>query len=488
MSDKNNIDENNLDDLLRQSFLDEKSKNVSDSEAEFILKQEYDAKIDSKKEEELLRKLSEGKGRSGNSKWMYISAALLFVSASALFIFRSNTQKNIPSEEQLSENNTPAVNETKSAGTKLNNPPEITTNPIRMLKKKNGQPLLLVQPSSGSVHKESVSHEPPKYIPINIQTIPAAKFPILTDLDKKRFATIKKMMLEKLLRKDKGLYTTVDASKVDYMGRSEVVNAFAMRNMQVTNLEYRTFLIDLLMHDRKEEYSNAVLKEGTWTKYKLDDFSVTYFKDEKYNDFPAVNISVEGALLFCRWLEEEGNDYIKYSSEKIKPFKVRLPYDIEWINCAKVGYAFLPDCEGYNTLYELEEGYVDRSFYKRIAVVKKRNKKVDPVEDLYATNRYGMSEKQIADIYNKAFTFYDASPFDTIYPTRMNRFCEVGHVSEMTYEKRSGNIMVIGCCWKSKEEYQKMLSEFQKENASPFVGFRPVIVFEGMPEYKDPFW
>ena len=50
MADKDPIDDQALDDLLRNLYLDEKSKNVDESEAKFIMEQNYDIKIDPAKE------------------------------------------------------------------------------------------------------------------------------------------------------------------------------------------------------------------------------------------------------------------------------------------------------------------------------------------------------------------------------------------------------------------------------------------------------
>jgi len=341
------------------------------------------------------------------------------------------------------------------------------------------------------IRRDSEIRTAPEYLPFIVPEIKnnsAEEHFVVSETEKEKCLKIKRMMLDKFLKTDKELYTPVEAWKTNYMGKPVTVDAFIMRNMQVTNLEYHTFLTDLLLQDKKEEYNKAKVNPEVWKNFSLAGLAESYFTNEKYNDFPVVNISIEGALLYCSWLEREVNKYAVENKVKTKPFKIRLPRDVEWINSVAVGYAFMPVCSGYNTLYEIKEGYIDDAFLKRVATIKKRKKKIEEVDMLYSTNRYGMSEKEIIDIYNKAYPYYDPLPADTIYPKRMNRYCEIGHVSEMTYEMRSGNIMVIGCCWESKETYQQMLSEFHKTNASPFVGFRPVIIEEGSAEYKNPFW
>ena len=73
MQNDNNINENELNELLRKLYLEEKGKQVDDTEAEFILNQEYDVKIDPKKEQELLNKLSTKKGGGLNYKQYFIT-------------------------------------------------------------------------------------------------------------------------------------------------------------------------------------------------------------------------------------------------------------------------------------------------------------------------------------------------------------------------------------------------------------------------------
>ncbi|MGZ4035580.1 MAG: hypothetical protein ACXVP4_12000, partial [Bacteroidia bacterium] len=73
------------------------------------------------------------------------------------------------------------------------------------------------------------------------------------------------------------------------------------------------------------------------------------------------------------------------------------------------------------------------------------------------------------------------------YPLGIEACSEAGHVSEIVQDL-DNNTKVMGCCWKSKEDYLKMLAFFDQNKASPFVGFRLVITNKEKGTYKNPFW
>ena len=78
MADKKPIDENALNDLLRDLYLDKNSKAIDESEAQFIMQQEYAVKIDPGKEKELLEKLHKNSNGFGGFK-LYLSLFSVFI-------------------------------------------------------------------------------------------------------------------------------------------------------------------------------------------------------------------------------------------------------------------------------------------------------------------------------------------------------------------------------------------------------------------------
>jgi len=476
MSANKHINENELDELLRDLFLEETASKVNESEADFILGQKYEVEINKQKENALLKKLG---GGNTNGKWFLISGLVFLVSGLVWWYAYWNVCDNAYSD---------AVETTKAAKDKF--------------QVENG-----IEQKAGDLIETSLKIKDtfgrPKAIPVEgFDTIKVKKteekgvnetavvltVPFITNNDIIKYRKIKEQMLAKLLSKDKGLYTQIPASKTKYAGNEIILDGYVLRNVGITNLEYKTFLADLLTQKRNDEYLMAEVKTENWVKQGYSDFAKNYFESEKYNDFPVVNITYDGASLFCKWLQQEADIYAKRSKVKTKELIIRMPYDEEWILAARDGYAKIAFENGYNTIYDLTEGLVDKNFTKRAELVKKRVMRVDTMYTQFTTNHYGWTEKEMKDFFGKGFTYYKDAPADSIYMERMKVLGKIGRVSEMTGQRNGSKIWLTGLSWKTKEDYQKLENEFRTNLCSPFVGFRIVVIDPNDPEYKNPFW
>jgi hypothetical protein len=483
MASKKLINENDLNELLRGLYLDENSKNANAKEAQFVLGQDYKVKINSAKENELINKLSKTKSSALNYKF-YLSFLIV---ALTVFFFMI-TKKNFKQEEL--SNKTKGISNNKSRSFFAERPAMKTTEPGASREK---TPLLFVQQDTFGHFdmQKNVSAKDSsvlKNTEPNLQMNQVQKIPVVSDADRTRYKKIKLLMLKKLYAADKTLYTHVEADKMDYNGASVIIEAFSLRNMGITNLEYKTFLADLLMQDRNEDYFASQVMTGNWSVYGYNNLAASYFQDDKYNDFPVVNITLAGAKLFCSWLEEESLKYMKANGLKIKPLQVRLPYDVEWLYAARAGYTTISYEKGYNTIFDEEENLIDKSYSKRIELVKKKSQRTDSLYRYITTNHYGWNEKDLLELLAKGLSSYAALPADTINSARMKVYCKMGRVSEMVPEKKSGKTWLIGSSWKNKEDYMKLQNEFDTVQASPFVGFRLVVINGNDAEYKNPFW
>lgn len=164
-------------------------------------------------------------------------------------------------------------------------------------------------------------------------------FPKLTEDEIDENNKQKRSMLKALEKTDKREYAFIPSGKLDKKDSNVSVNAFYMQRTEVSNLEYRTFLFDLLIQGRKDEFLLAKPDQQKWTELfgssnqSMEDL---YFTHTAYNDYPVVNVSREGAEMYCKWLREEVNKVLK---EKDKPgFQaIRLPLRDEWIYAASSG-------------------------------------------------------------------------------------------------------------------------------------------------------
>jgi hypothetical protein len=486
MPDNKPINEQELDALLRDFFLDENSQTPSQKEVNFVLAQDYPVQIDASKEQEMLSRLQQKPRGMGNTGLFLTVAAVAIVSILAVYLFSdyNTSKKNTPDAPQAEK---ALVSETDASAT---HPAAEGLNP-------DGASIS-VKVADTFDRPENTTLAPvitDSILPVKRKDVPVQKIekaekrvPILTEKDRLKYRGIKHQMIASLVKLNKNLYTKIPSYKTVHAGESVILDGFAIRNVGISNLEYKAFLADLLAQNRKDDYFVCEVHTENWTDHGCSKLARDYFQDKTYNDFPVVNVSYEAAKLFCKWLEEETGDYIRENNLKFKSLHIRLPYDEEWVYSAREGYAKIAFEKGYNTIYDESAGLVNRAFTNRVELVKKHAERVDTLYGYYATNRYNWPEKEITDFYATGLNYYDAEPADTIHTERMKVLGKFGHVSEMVPQKNNNKLWLSGLSWKSKEEYQKLEQEFKSKASSPFVGFRIIVINPNDPEYKNPFW
>lgn len=489
MSDNKPINEQDLDALLRDLFLDENSESQNQQDANFVLAQDYGVQIDASKEQEMVSRLQQKPRGFGNTGLFLSLAVVGLVSVLGIYFFSSSDKPSQTPPSTQAENrlaSEQAASATTSAPEGLNpDGSNLSMKVADTFDRPNNTAL-------SSVLEDSLrgKHTPAKQKDIVVIKIEKTdkRVPVLTEKDRLKYKVIKHQMIASLVKLNKNLYTKIPAYKTVHAGESVILDGFAIRNVGITNLEYKAFLADLLAHNRNEDYLTCEVHTENWTKHGCYKLANDYFQEKTYNDFPVVNISFEAAKLFCKWLEEETGDYIRQNNLKLKALRIRLPYDEEWVFSAREGYAKIAFEKGYNTIYDESAGLVNRSFTNRVELVKKHAERVDTLYSYYATNRYGWEEKDMTDFFANGLNYYASEPVDTILAERMKVLGKFGHVSEMVPQKNNNKLWLSGLSWKNKEEYQKLEQEFKANASSPFVGFRIIVINPGDPEYKNPFW
>ena len=156
----------------------------------------------------------------------------------------------------------------------------------------------------------------------------AYHFPTLTE---KEIKANHKQKLKMIKPFAKNHNLRIPSGTVNLNGRTVSVQAFKMQASEVSNLEYRTFLFDLLIQGRKDDFLIAKPDQSQWVKNGTDypAMETMYFSHPSYNNYPINNISRKGAEMYCKWLTKETN---KYLEKKGKSFvaEVRLPTNTEW--------------------------------------------------------------------------------------------------------------------------------------------------------------
>jgi len=307
---------------------------------------------------------------------------------------------------------------------------------------------------------------------VSIEQTPAARvlndpyvFPTLTEKEQKANEKEKRRMA-KLIAKlsgNKGSYY-YPYIKVPANG---AFRGFYMGAGEVTNLEYRTFLFDLLINGKKEEFLIAKPEQNLWINangtHQFDTLSRVYFSDKSYNENPVVNVSVAGAELYCAWLTEIGNELRQRDGKP--PIRFRLPAEQEWLEAAQSGhsnavYPWLTDSiqNRYNCflanfcVQKLQDRFKQPIIYKGITT--------NPAA--YTSAGFVLNKPGVSTVM-----VWSYNPNDY----RLYGIC--GNAAEMVY--CADGIKARGGSWNSDFEHLKLNNHDEpagKLRPSPMTGFR----------------
>ena len=112
-----------------------------------------------------------------------------------------------------------------------------------------------------------------------------------------------------------------------------ILPEFYISAIEITNLQYRTFVNDLIDSGAMDRVRIAMVDILQWKKVLLHS-TVSfqyYYQDTAYNDCPVVNVSRRAALLYCDWLTEK---YNRSSKQKVR---FSLPTELQWQYAARGG-------------------------------------------------------------------------------------------------------------------------------------------------------
>lgn len=260
--------------------------------------------------------------------------------------------------------------------------------------------------------------------------------------------------------KDPKGFAFVPMGTVFYDEDTVSVQAFFMSKHEVTNLQYRTFLNDLKAKGDMASYNKAIVDSTKWRMPNAyqEPMVTYYFSHSAYDNYPVVNITREGAELYCKWLSDkwrEENPDAKYD--------FRLPYRAEWIMAARGGSQNAPYPWGGPYLRNSKGCYMCN---------------FNPVgaENIHKNSSTGTFEIVSTDangyIQDGALTTMIVGHYK---PNDYGIFDMSGNVAEMVKEED----IVVGGSWSSPGYDVQIESVVKFSDASPMVGFRPVMTYLG---------
>jgi len=276
--------------------------------------------------------------------WIIMFALISTLTASFILFFGANPTniKSASTEKTISE--VKQEHPQKETSEKMNN--DQTDHPSQLLS--NQVPTFL--PPFEDIFQDPVEQKP--FDPRSMEKIVSKPllyeenyvFPKLTEEEIRSNKKKKKEMLKALEKFDKKVYAYIPIGSFEYEGKTISIQAFYMQKTEVSNLEYRTFLFDLLIQNRKEEFLKAKPDQSMWTKLfgkENQPMEELYFSHASYNEYPVVNVSREGVELYCKWLSQELVKFIGDSKEELYN-DVRIPLHVEWVKAASTEGTQLP--------------------------------------------------------------------------------------------------------------------------------------------------
>lgn len=225
---------------------------------------------------------------------------------------------------------------------------------------------------------------------------------------------------------------------------------------EATNLEYNTFLSFLEKKGDPSIFQIAKIQDDKWNGFLSygEPFKPAYAHHPAYENYPVVNVSQQGASLFCDWLTEQYNAYPK---RKFKKVRFRLPTEQEWLAAARAGNEFAIYPWGSRYLRNSDGEYLAN--FRRISESEQKKLREDGLMEV--------NKNVFSDTYFSAIP----APVKSFYPNKFGIYNLSGNVAEMLSEQGRTR----GGSWQSFGYYLRLDSEDEYAgftDASPLIGFR----------------
>ena len=242
------------------------------------------------------------------------------------------------------------------------------------------------------------------------------------------------------------------------------VQAFYMSSTEITNFQYQEFLHALKRSGDIEKLKIAQIDSSKWVNNlgHGEPYKKHYHNHQAYLHYPVVNISKEGASLYCEWLTDM---YDSLSGGELK-IQFRIPTHAEWLRAARGanhsqmyswGGPYLRNSEGQflaNCLRIGDENITKNPESGRIEIVSR-----DKMQ-------YNASvSNEVNDV---------TAPAKSYRPNEFGFYNLNGNVAEMIAD---GSI-AVGGSWRSPGYDIRNESTLEFSQPSPTVGFRVVATYQ----------
>lgn len=238
------------------------------------------------------------------------------------------------------------------------------------------------------------------------------------------------------------------------------VQGFYISQGEITNIQYLEFLSDLKRKGELEKLKIAQIDTSNWItelNWENNGYAEHYHDHPAYRDYPVVNISKEGAQLYCDWLTEK---YDSLSGGELK-LKFRIPTHTEWLRAAR-GNLMLSSYSWGGPYLRNAKGNFLANFLTNGSECITRNQETGKLE---------VTTEKVGYVFDSTMDGADVTaPSKSYWPNDFGIYNMNGNVSEMISDKN----VVVGGDWRSPGYDIRNESTRTYKGSSITVGFRVV--------------
>lgn len=256
-----------------------------------------------------------------------------------------------------------------------------------------------------------------------------------------------------------GFCNYVPSGKAVVNGDTSTVQSFYMSAGEITNIQYNEFLFDLKRNGELAKLKIASIDTVNWINKSGYGASYAdyYHRHPAYEDYPVVNVTKEGAELFCSWLSKK---YEELSNGELK-ITFRIPTHAEWMRAARGSNHYATYTWGGPYLRGSKGNLLANfmAFGSENITQNPNNGKLEVV-NVPNLSRYGDN----ADV---------TAPVLSYYPNEFGMYNMNGNVAEMV----SDGAIAVGGGWRSPGYDIRNESSVAFNEPDPTVGFRVVATY-----------
>lgn len=234
---------------------------------------------------------------------------------------------------------------------------------------------------------------------------------------------------------------------------------FYMSSTEVTNVNWKEFLMYLKQEGRIEEYNANLLDTTVWRSHLAynEPYVNYYYQHNAYSEYPAVGMTLKQATAYANWLTE----IFALRNQDAKVI-FSVPTKKQWIRAARG---------------ESSHTYAWKGIYLRNS------------KGVYVSNFKGLSAEDIHfneitkkyEIYGTSSDLHDGatitSPAKSYYPNEFGIYNMCGNVAELV----SDDTVAMGGSWNDTGYDVRVESEQSASESKSTIGFRVVATIEKLP-------